>query len=346
MVIGSVMAGGLLVGLLGCGPGEVATPPGSAPASGEDAPDPAAVPAPRTPVKTTSADEGADDPGDQPVFVVPVTRGEVAGVPYTELRTAGAGDDDPVLVALHGSRTTPDEFAMQLQMLPGRARLFLPAGPAEDRGKRTWVAQPLNGDPVQATQALGSAAAVLGRFVDGLGLDTPPVVLGAGPGGSVAAWMGLYQAEAVDRVLVLDAYLPLEALPPVDRAPAPIRVLHGDQEPVYPLADAQAFVAWVGERGFEASLTPLSTPKGRLDDAALEAIVEAAALRDGAVPDPAALPIGDAPDGQPGVPDAERFGEAGVPAGAKEGPDGAPVAPSEPAGAGPTPEPAGAAPTP
>jgi pimeloyl-ACP methyl ester carboxylesterase len=144
----------------------------------------------------------ADDARRRLLAGVPVTerRLELAGVPTAVLE----GGDGPPLVLLHGS----GEFApMWLRVLPGLAATHRVVAP-DLPGHGASAAPP---GPLDADRMLAWLGELLERTCPG-----PPVLVGRGLGGAVAARFAVEHGDRLDRLVLVDSF----GLAPFDPDPA------------------------------------------------------------------------------------------------------------------------------
>jgi pimeloyl-ACP methyl ester carboxylesterase len=150
----------------------------------------------------TIPDQVADDTRRRLLAGVPVTerRLELAAVPTAVLE----GGDGPPMVLLHGS----GEFAaLWLRVLPGLAgshRVIAPDLP----GHGDSAAPP---GPLGADRMLAWLGELLERAC-----PAPPVLVGRGLGGAVAARFAVEHGDRLDRLVLVDSF----GLAPFDPAPA------------------------------------------------------------------------------------------------------------------------------
>jgi pimeloyl-ACP methyl ester carboxylesterase len=158
----------------------------------------------------TTADQVTDD--DRPGAADDARRRLLAGLPVTErrLELAGVptavleGGDGPPLVLLHGS----GEFApMWLRVLPGLAATHRVVAP-DLPGHGASAAPP---GPLDADRMLAWLGELLERTCPG-----PPVLVGRGLGGAVAARFAVEHGDRLDRLVLVDSF----GLAPFDPDPA------------------------------------------------------------------------------------------------------------------------------
>ena len=173
---------------------------------------------------------------------------------YT-LGGADAGDELPLVVALHGLGDSPEGFVLAYRGLDVPARLVLPAGPQRYLIGRTWYA--LNG--ATADPDIAATVARLAAFLEQLQEDWPtrgkPIVTGFSQGGILSFQLAADHPAALGAVLPVSGGLTRPPADGVELPPSlPIRAFHGAEDTKVGADWAEASVAGLRERGADATL--------------------------------------------------------------------------------------------
>jgi len=175
---------------------------------------------------------------------------------FAEVRTAGAGDNAPLIVALHGLGDSPAGFQGLFERFPAPARFLLPAGP-EPRGDGfSWYPYPAADDEALAA-GLAASADRVAQLIAAHGGSA--VVTGFSQGGMLSFALAAQHPEVIVAAVPISGTLPAQLWP--EGAPdgielPPVTALHGDADDRIPIGPAQDATAALAARGHDALMVP------------------------------------------------------------------------------------------
>lgn len=173
---------------------------------------------------------------------------------YIEVRTADAGDDAPVVVAMHGLGDSPEGFQGLLGDFPLPARFILPAGPIPYGGGFSWYPYPPADDAARAAD-LGAAADRVAALIASLSSE-PVAITGFSQGGMLSFALAAQHPAAVSAAVPISGTLPPPLWPSDRLAPVEVTALHGTADSRVPMAGAQEATAALVDVGQDAVLIP------------------------------------------------------------------------------------------
>ncbi|MCA9488311.1 MAG: alpha/beta fold hydrolase [Myxococcales bacterium] len=178
-----------------------------------------------------------------------------------ELRLHDPGDGRPMqtVVLFHGYGATPEGILGLYQGYPGPLRVVAVRGPAAVGDGFAWYDAPWTKPelfPGDGEAERRERAEELATFLEELGSSSGlPVVVGFSQGGMTAFLLAARHPELVAGAIPLGGNLPASLLPPTLAPVVPVRALHGEADPVIPVATARdtvaAFVAHGGDARIE-----------------------------------------------------------------------------------------------
>jgi phospholipase/carboxylesterase len=161
----------------------------------------------------------------------------------------------PMVIAIHGLGDSPQRFAGLLDAVEDPARIIYPRGLSPHGRGFSWFGRgPSRADGIR------TAAAKLADMIDVLtrryATRGKPVVTGFSQGGMLSYALAVQHGDKIGAAVPIAGALPLELVPlrSPDGSP-PILGLHGDADPVLPIAPTRELTLLLRERGFEANLT-------------------------------------------------------------------------------------------
>lgn len=190
-----------------------------------------------------------------------VTRHEDLRFRYLEVRLgdAPAGAPRPLVVALHGRGDGPRiPTGDYTQGVP--VRLVLPYAPEVFGVGRSWLeTSVLDARDAALAAELRRRAEELALFLGELqarhATRGRPIVTGFSQGGMLTLALALRHPETLRAAVPLGAWVPEELLGGATATEAPrIQALHGEADPIMPLAATQQLYGRLRERGFDARL--------------------------------------------------------------------------------------------
>jgi len=206
-----------------------------------------------------------EDGLDDPVPPVSIREGEAAGLYYLEA-TVGAVDPDaplPLVVVLHGLGDRPHVLDAPYFGTPDPVRLIQPRAPRAFGEGYAWIPHRVaEGRTRTLAEHAAAAADRLGRFLDQVQRQRPtrgrPIVTGFSQGGIVAFTLAIRHPDQLGAVFPVSGWLPPPLWP---REPVrggarrlPIHAIHGDADPVVPVAPTRRAVTHLASIGFAVSL--------------------------------------------------------------------------------------------
>jgi len=186
-------------------------------------------------------------------------------LPYLEIVTGGAGADEelPLVIALHGRGDTAEGFAPLFRELPARARVAILRPPHPWGDGQAWflgARAHLENRRAIAVELLALADRVIAT-ADAIRAARPtrgrPIVMGFSQGGMLTWAVAVEHPRAVAAAFPVAGFLFPEMLEltTVDaRALPPIVAFHGDADPLVPVEEDREGVRQLGKRGARAEL--------------------------------------------------------------------------------------------
>lgn len=186
------------------------------------------------------------------------TRGEIAGVPYLELMTGGAGAEErvPMIIALHPMGGDPAALVPLLAGYPGRARLIFPYGHPRG-GAWFWLDSPREDVAAavvkQETDRLVAAVTALAAARPTVG---KPLVAGFSQGGVMAFSLAVTHPQAIAGAFPLSGLLPRTLYPAALTSASlpPVIAFHGADDLAVPVTSARDSVAELRRAGYATEL--------------------------------------------------------------------------------------------
>lgn len=172
----------------------------------------------------------------------------------------------PLVIGLHWSGSTPDEFYRDISGFDKPVRILLLQGPYEHPrgGFSFYVRQPLNYYDMSADDKMKNLlreAERLSKFIEAATvLYTPkkkPMVIGASQGGDLSYVAAIRYGSLISAAFPLLATFD-ERIVSDDasrRKQAPIYVYHGMEDPIVPVASVEQHVKTLRSAGFNALLS-------------------------------------------------------------------------------------------
>lgn len=187
----------------------------------------------------------------------------LAGFCFEQFTVNAASDADalPMVIALHWSTSTPAEFRAYVEGLQGPARVILPQGPYPKRGGFSFYPVSSNYYGLSADdkmKALLKEADKLGAFIAAVSKKYPapakPVLLGASQGGDLSYVVAVRHPTTISLSLPLLATIDERIIGPKPADAVAIRVFHGVNDKVVPVADARHHVEALRRSGYDVRL--------------------------------------------------------------------------------------------
>lgn len=206
----------------------------------------------------------------------PRGHGTLEGIDYLVGVTGGADPtaELPLVVAVHGLGDRPDRFRL-FRGYPHPLRVVRPRGTSPHGGGFSWFDVKVDDvDRAETVVSLRQAGDRLARFLTALRRAHPtkgkPILTGFSQGGMLSFTVGARHPEAIAVAIPLAGWLP----PPITPEQAPagavsIFALHGEEDPILPLAPTERSVAALREAGFDAHLTTYPGVAHQLSEAML-----------------------------------------------------------------------------
>lgn len=197
-----------------------------------------------------------------------VTLGEskkLAGYNYKE-KVENAGTDAknlPLVIALHWSSSTPDEFAEYMTGFKKPVRILLLEGPYSHprEGFSFFVRSPNNYYEMSADGKMTNLLAEgekLSKFIaDATALYTPkkkPVIIGASQGGDLSYVIAIRYGSLISGSFPLLATVDERIVNNSFAKSAPINSYHGSDDPIVPIATAGQHIKLLQTSGYKAKL--------------------------------------------------------------------------------------------
>lgn len=180
------------------------------------------------------------------------------GLTYEERWLGGAlpGSDVPVIVAVHGMGDDPDHFAGLFEAWTTPAHLVLPRGPhALGEGHAWMTIRTIEGRDAELAAQLDASAARVAALCRELARDDrKPVLAGFSQGGMIAWTVASRHPDTIAGAVAVSGYLPDALRPQAGQAAPPIRVLHGQDDRIVPLALDLRSVDQAKEAGLDVTI--------------------------------------------------------------------------------------------
>lgn len=193
-----------------------------------------------------------------------VTTHELDGITYLEYCTgaSAASESLPCVLVLHWMGSGPQAMLPICAGYPQPARFLLPFAPLPLGDAYTWFPLDFYDQPLAEQGAtIRAIADQLAGFLRSVSQQTPyrgkAAVMGLSQGGDLSYALALYHPDTIGLALPLAGRLVPEFrtsdAPPAQERPA-IRVFHGADDQVVPVAGAEEAVSWLQAQGFDAQL--------------------------------------------------------------------------------------------
>jgi phospholipase/carboxylesterase len=210
-----------------------------------------------------------------PPAAAPYGEAQAAGIPYVELVTGGARNDEalPMIVAMHPHGGSVQGFVQMFQSFPARARIIIPHGRANGNGRYNWwEPRVATEDPMVVSAAVRpieqQMAAALRQLVAQRPTVGRPVVTGFSQGGMLSFALVVNHPELVSAAFPLGGFLPVGFSPGVLTTPGPrpyVHAFHGSQDRVITINMARGSISELRRLGVRADLTEYPSVGHRLD---------------------------------------------------------------------------------
>ncbi len=182
----------------------------------------------------------------------------IAGEPleYIERILGGANADEPLpmILAIHGLGSRPENFAGLFSDLDIRARLILPAGPDPYTAGSSWF--PLEPSNEMLT-GIRRSETLLVDLLRSLRRSRPtigkPIVTGFSQGGMLSFALAVFHPDEISAAIPVAGALSVN-YPPAPSHPPPIRALHGTDDRLIRFDWARQTVAGLREKGWNVEL--------------------------------------------------------------------------------------------
>ncbi len=218
---------------------------------------PSSAHAPRAPSAEPAAPSRIDERSALAATPAPAAQALV----YEEVVTGGAAADDalPLVIGIHGLGDSPAGVREIAARFPGRARFVLPRAPTPYGPGFAWFPYHAGrGTAQQYADGVGGAATLVAATIRAVRASRPStgktIVTGFSQGGMIAYALAAQHADIVDAAIPIAGYLPMPLLPRAGTRLPTIRALHGDADPIVPLARDEACVAALRALGADISL--------------------------------------------------------------------------------------------
>ena len=197
----------------------------------------------------------------------------LAGFSYLAYAPAEADADQalPAVVIMHYLTGRPETLAPLFQALAVPARFICPQGRYPAGEGYSWFVedfydQDLPAQAILIRQTAADLAAFLNALPQHLRLADRPVVTGFSQGGDLSYALALGHPECVGMAIPMGGRLeppfrPAQVTEAARRVP--MRVLHGEGDPIVPIERVRDGVAWLSAQGCDVQLT--TYPNGKHD---------------------------------------------------------------------------------
>jgi phospholipase/carboxylesterase len=205
------------------------------------------------------------------------SQAKLAGYDYKEVvlnadpATAGL----PVVIGLHWSSSTPDEFEKYLTGFTKPVRIILVRAPyAHKSGFSFFSRQPKDYYKLpddEKMEALLAEGEKLSRFVEEITTryqpKIKPVIIGASQGGDLSYVIGIRYNHLISLSCPLLATMDNRIIKPLQiKNAAPITVFHGTADPIVNIELAKEHTKFLKENGFKAKLHKYKNIKHDIPD--------------------------------------------------------------------------------
>jgi len=196
-----------------------------------------------------------------PVEPVPVVEAPTLPDGWLEHVVGGEADAElPMVVMVHGLGDRPESMLRVMAGLPGPVRIIAPRAPTPwGKGHAWFTSRVRDGDTavLEAQMRVGAdaLAAQLREVQQARPTKGKPVIAGFSQGGMLSFMVAAHHPDVVAKAVPVAGWLPPGLVPA--RAPQgapPIVALHGDADPILPLAPTQASVEGLKAAGFAVEL--------------------------------------------------------------------------------------------
>ncbi len=167
------------------------------------------------------------------------------------------GTPDPqqaIVLGLHGRGAHPSGFSGVLDGASGNYKALLPLAPTRQGKGGTWFGGSLAGDPVLYGRGIAEQAASLAAWIQQESPNGKAVVFGFSQGGMLAMALAAYHPEQVQGAIAMGGMWP-DVTPPKAGPRPPLRILHGEADPVVSAAGAISAALRFEEAGYPTELT-------------------------------------------------------------------------------------------
>lgn len=174
---------------------------------------------------------------------------------------APGGGAAVVVVAVHGLGDVPGSLLDLVRGCTARVRVVAPRGPIRHGEGFSWFETQFSEEGASASGAdVAAASDRLAVLIDGIAQQRntvgKPILTGFSQGGMLSFAVAVRHPESIAAAFPLAGALPTDLLPtaaPSGGGP-PIRALHGDADPVLPIAPTRALVRQLDAQGWDATL--------------------------------------------------------------------------------------------
>lgn len=195
---------------------------------------------------------------------LPLSPTPLAGFHYLLVPPADVPPSQPLpaVVILHYYTAHPQTLLPLFQGLPLPSHLICPQGPYPAEEGYSWFPEDfydrdLAGQAAALRQSAAGLAAFLEELPHILRLAGSPLVTGFSQGGDLSYALALEYPHLVGMAIPMGGRLeaPFRPAPLLEAARhVPIRALHGEADPIVPIASAREGVAWLEEQGCNVEL--------------------------------------------------------------------------------------------
>jgi phospholipase/carboxylesterase len=195
-----------------------------------------------------------------------LTQKSLGGMPYWEMQIGAPTPEAPLVLALHwmtgdaaAMRFIFDGITKPLRVVTLQGRF--PSG--DPLGGYSWYTGELafydQSEDDQVPEIEAEAKRIAGFLRDYKALHSAPrtAVVGMSQGGDLTLALAMQHFALVDLAIPVAGRLPAALRPPSENLPASlpqVRLMHGVQDPIVPIASAREATAWLRDFGFDASL--------------------------------------------------------------------------------------------
>ena len=201
---------------------------------------------------------------------------ELAGYKYKQqlVNTDKAEARLPIVIGIHWSTSTPDEFAQYLTGIKKPARLILLQGQYPKRaGFSYFPSEPKNYYDLPADEKMSvllQEAEKLSRFIEEITkLYNPskkPFIIGASQGGDLSYVTAIRYSHLISRAFPLLATMDNRIIAKAPKSSVPIDVFHGTADPIVSFATVQEHVRMLEKNGYKVKLHSYKDIKHDISD--------------------------------------------------------------------------------